>query len=249
MSDGPLQLDHAPIIEVVVDIECDLAPDFSLQAVEPSAVDAFRARYPKKSYQFVEQVSWAVTPEGSSQEHRRTLQALRFHDEADRQLVQVRATGFSFNRLAPYTSLDDYLPMIRLEWDIFCQVAKPVQVTGARLRYINRIELPSGPIEIAEYFTVGKSLPYADLTLTRIVNQFAAIEETTGATAKVTLADSHESPSNAVFILDIEAERQRSIEPDDWDSIEATLLELRGLKNRLFRGALTDSCIKLFQDP
>ena len=70
------------------------------------------------------------------------VQALQFLQDDERQLVQVRVQGFSFNRLAPYTSLDDYLPEIKRTWGLYVDLVKPVQVRQIRVRYINRILLP-----------------------------------------------------------------------------------------------------------
>ena len=50
---------------------------------------------------------------------KRAIQSLQFLHEDEKQLVQVMAQGFSFNRLAPYTSLDDYLPVIQRTWELF----------------------------------------------------------------------------------------------------------------------------------
>ena len=75
---------------------------------------------------------------------RRGIQALQFLHADEKQLVQVRAQGFSFNRLAPYTSLDDYLPEIERTWHLFVGLASPVQIRVVQLRYINRIPCRRG---------------------------------------------------------------------------------------------------------
>lgn len=90
----------------------------------------------------------------------RAIQALQFLQDDEKQLVQVRAQGFSFNRLASYTTLDDYLAEIQSVWELFTGLASPVQIRTIRLRYINRILLPltNGSVELEDYFEIGSSL-------------------------------------------------------------------------------------------
>ena len=71
--------------------------------------------------------------------------------------MQVRAQGFSFNRLAPYSGLDDYLPEIERTWSLYVDLASPVQIRAIRLRYINRILLPlaANTVDLDEYLKIG----------------------------------------------------------------------------------------------
>jgi uncharacterized protein (TIGR04255 family) len=56
------------------------------------------------------------------------LAAFQFLKNDEKQLVQFRNEGFSFNRLAPYTTLDDYLPQIKKNWEIYRIVAAPSEI-------------------------------------------------------------------------------------------------------------------------
>lgn len=247
MTNVPFPLDNAPIVEAVVDIECDLPVEFALSGAEQGAVEAFGARFPKKSYQFIDEVSFEVSPEGSQQRHRRELRAIRFQSGDDNELVQVRPTGYSFNRLAPYESLDVYLPTVEREWRVYSEFAQPIQVTGVRLRYINRIDLPPGRVQLDDYFRFGTAFPYDWLTLGRVTSQFVAVEEATQSLVRVMLTDVPGNDGGAPFVLDIEVEAKQDIDPADWPTIRDRILDLRRLKNAVFRGALTEKCLQLFQ--
>ena len=249
MPENPFHLDRAPIVEAVLDIECDLTPDFALPALEQEAVKAFAISYPLKSYQLINEFQFKQGPEGSSHEQKHRLQAIRFHSANERELIQIRNGGFSFNRLAPYDSLDAYLPMLKDAWITYLGLAKPVQVTGVRLRYINRIEIPGTRVELGDYFHVWKSLPEDDrFTLNGVLTRYTALEDKTGNEVKLTLTDAPEDIDAAVIILDIEVGDQSPTDPEDWAAIEAIIQELRKLKNDVFRGAVTDKCLQLFQD-
>jgi uncharacterized protein (TIGR04255 family) len=137
MNASNFKLSHAPIVEAVLDVDCDMAPAFDLTALEETSREAFQDRYPKFRTQFLEEhhiEQKAGQPPQVSV--RRRLQALQFLQEDQKQLVQVRMQGFSFNRLAPYTSLDDYLLEIERAWGLFASITSPVQIRAVRLRSI-----------------------------------------------------------------------------------------------------------------
>lgn len=114
---------------------------------------------------------------------RGALAAYQFVQSDGKQLVQVRAQGFSFNRLAPYTGFDDMLAEVERTWHLYVKIASPVQIRVIRLRYINRILLPlvEGRVELDEYLKVGPKLPDEDrLAFSGFLNQHLAIEKGTG---------------------------------------------------------------------
>ena len=47
MNDSELKLRNAPIVEAVLDIGCDMPPDFDLAALEGPSRDRFRDQYPE----------------------------------------------------------------------------------------------------------------------------------------------------------------------------------------------------------
>src|SRR5262245_14624718 len=107
------QLPRAPIVEEVIDIECDYPPGTPVAALEEAALEALKDRYPKFRRQFLQEHEFQTPPQGEPKHSvRQSVHALQFGADDEKQLVQIRAIGFSFNRLAPYTSLDDYLPEI-----------------------------------------------------------------------------------------------------------------------------------------
>src|SRR5450759_4716680 len=114
------QLRNPPIVEAVFDVDCDLPPGFDLAALEGPSRARFGDAYPKFHAQFVQEhriEAKADAPPNMST--RVAVQSLLFRHDDEKQIVQVRAQGFSFNRLAPYTSLDDYLPEIERTWRLY----------------------------------------------------------------------------------------------------------------------------------
>lgn len=251
MSESDLHLVRAPIVEAVLDIECDFAPGFDLLKLEEPGKQAFQGAYPKLSRQLIQEFKFAAKPDGPPESStRQAVQAFRFLHDDEKQLVQVRRTGYSFNRLAPYSSFDDYLPEIRRTWDIYRGFAEPVQVLALQLRYINRIHLPlSGArVELDDYFKNGPKLPEDDgFAFVGFLNQHVAVEENTGYVMTTVLTAQQQQGDKLPVIFDNAVRADVKAEPEDWEGMRVVLLALRDLKNRVFKATLTDKCLSLFQ--
>ncbi len=251
MSISHVKLLHPPIVEAVVDVDCDMPPTFDLATVQKPFGEALLDQYPKFHALFLEEARIEQKmdqPLQVSAQHR--LQALQFLKENEQQLVQVRMQGFTFNRLAPYTSLDDYLPEIKRVWGLFATIVAPIQIRAVRLRYINRIVLPltDGRVNLEDYLKVGPRLPDEDsLRLRSFLNQYSAMKMETGDRVDSVLTSQPPENDGLPILLDICVTSAATEEPTNWDWLVAKIQSLRGLKNRLFHNTLTEQCLNLFQ--
>ena len=244
-----LHLDHPPIIEAIVEINCDMPPSVDLLSVEESARQMFRDRYPKARRQFVESHQFSVEPSEAST--RPPIGALQFFAEDERQLVQVRSEGYSFNRLAPYSTLDAYLPEIERTWDLFNRLTHPLQIRRIALRYINRLLLPTdeaGRLELNDFLRISPRMPKEEsLMLTAFLNQHTAVDLSTGNEVNITLASRPIERRTAPMILDIGTANGETRVPNDWPGIRQVIGSLRQLKNDIFEKALTEQCLNLYR--
>lgn len=251
MTETELKLAKAPIVEAVLDINCDMPPTFDLAALEGAARDAFQAQYPKFRTRFLEQHRFeSMADEPTKHFAKRAIQALQFLHDDEKQLVQMRAQGFSFNRLALYTSLDDYLSEIQRTWEIFVGIASPVQIRVVQLRYINRILLPltDGRVELDKYFKLSPTLPDKNkLQFAGFLNQHTAVEVDTGRQVNIVLASQPPVKEKLSIIFDICVTSAGATAAKDWTWILAEIQSLRDLKNRIFRNTLTKKCLNLFR--
>ena len=251
MNDTKLKLAKSPIIEAVLDIECDLPPGQQLADLENVARERYRDRYPKFQTQLLQEHKIESKPrEEPKLSVRRGIQALQFLQEDGKQLVQVRNEGFSYNRLSPYTSFDDYLPEIQRCWQSYVELAAPVQIRIVRLRYINRILVPliDGRVELDNYLRTGPRLPdEKTLRLSGFVNQQSAIEFETGNRVNILLTALPPEGETLPVILDNSAAAMGPGEPKDWPWILSKVMALRELMNQVFRNSLSESCLHLFQ--
>ncbi len=252
MGENNFRLLEAPIIEAVLDIDCDMPPGREISTLEPAAHEKLRPQYTKVRRVFV-QTHQIETPLGEAPKFKlhQAVHGLQFLSEDEKQLVQFRAQGYSFNRLAHYTSLDDYLPEIERTWQIFVAVAAPVQIRSLRLRYINRLMLPmpeKTPLQLEEYLKVCPRLPDEEkLTFTGFLNQHTAVENGTGNQVHIILTNQPAENKKLPLILDITAENTAQSEVENWPCLLARIQALRVLKNRVFRNTLTEKCLNQYQ--
>lgn len=246
---------NAPIIEAVVDIDCDLPPDLDFEGLREKAGDLLRNRYPKFRQQFLQH--HVVSKEEGDVEPQlkvnKGLGAMQFLTDDELQLVQFRPNGFSFNRLAPYSSFDDYLPEIEAGWADFRKLCQPVVIRKIGIRMINRVKLPlaEGRVQLEEYLKVPPRLPEtgSPLIFHGLLEQHMAIDSE--SKNRVNIVKTTESPKDGFLplILDIDTFRPGEEAPSDWHDISCRLKSLRDLKNRIFQATLTDRCLNLFSQP
>jgi uncharacterized protein (TIGR04255 family) len=251
-EDPPLKLKNPPIVEAVVDIDCDLPPGFEVALLEKSSRPAYGDKYPNPKTQFLQEVKIETQQDGAPRAAatRSAVQALQFRSQDEKQIVQVRAQGFSFNRLAPYRGLDEYLPEIERTWRLYVDLVSPIQTRTIRLRYINRIDLPltGGQVELDDFFNISPRIPNEKgFKLAGFINQQTVVERDSGLCASWVLTSQPSVEDRAPVIFDITAWEAIAVDPGDWPKILHSIDALRDLKNRIFRNSLTPRCLDLFQ--
>jgi len=250
-DEAPLELPNAPIVEAILDVDCDMRPDFDFEGAVNSAADSFKPSYPvRRARHFTEH---EIKQDGTTEPQvsvKGGIDAAQFFTEDEKQLVQLRRQGFSFNRLAPYTSLDDYLREMERTWTIYADVVQPLTIRAIRLRYINRIMLPleDGQLNLDHYLQLGPRTPAGSrLALSNFMNRNSVIDHETGHQATVMLASEQPEADKLPLIFDITTTCASLPDSLEWRDIEPILQSLRELKNYLFEGTLTDECLELFQ--
>lgn len=241
-------LKNAPIVEAMIDVRVAASPAFrgeDFAAVQDEL---------KKSFPQVEErrgVSWQLALGGDQLKdespHRREqgVHAYFFRSQDGKDVAQFRVDGFTFNRLAPYTSWTEILPRAIELLEVYVSAAKPRSITRIATRYINRLRLPSN--RFADYLArPPRALPGVEGTMISFM-------ETTSTSADfgtaVNVAQALElpvaEPETPAVILDVDAFITGTFTPkvahirDQFDV-------LHELKNRVFFGLLTDSAVRLY---
>jgi uncharacterized protein (TIGR04255 family) len=246
------KLQRPPIVEAVVDIDCDLPPGFDLLTLEKKTRAKFADQYPIFRAQFFQELEIESVAEAEPKvAGRSAIQAFQCLHADEKQIVQIRPQGFSFNRLLPYSSLDDYLDEIARTWELYVDLASPVSIQAIRLRYINRIVLPmtAKGIDLDEYLKIGPRLPDEDgLFLSGFLIHQAAREKATGHEVNLVLTAQLPAADKLPIIVDVTVAAVQPMQDSlDWAQIAPVIASLRILKNHIFFNTLTDKCTQLFQ--
>ena len=252
MNEEYSKLANPPIVEAIVDFDCDVPPDKDLKSLEQSARETFHEHYPDAQPRYLQEVRVATGQDGAfNSSLQRSLQAWMFRTSDGKQLVQVRQSGFSFNRLAPYVGFDACLPLIEDAWRRYCELVELIVVREIRLRYINRILLPMGEVEKKglDYFLAVEAAPPAGTRLERsgFLTQYQATDPETRFRATVILASQPAEGGQLPVMFDNGVSANGEWGPSDWASLASVLESLRELKNRIFFQTVKPSCLEQFR--
>lgn len=240
-----------PIVEAVVDIDVEMRPGFVLVDAQDRLAAAFADGYPVTRTRQVE--THEIHPQSGSVgevRSRSALESLMFLQADEKQLLQARRRGFTFNRLAPYAGFNQYQAEIEHRWRQFRAVVDPLRVTAIRMRYINRIELPlvEGRVDLDQYLKIGPRAPIEDaFEFARFNSRSLMFEKRTGVQVGLSLASLPAVAGQLPLILDIETVLPEELESADLPNLADRLATLRVTRNRVFLASLGEKCLALFQ--
>jgi uncharacterized protein (TIGR04255 family) len=251
MPEESFHIENPPIVEVVLDIDCDFQPNFELRAAQSAILEAFKTEYPQHDERMLHetQIRQEKGAPPKVQLGRNALHSIQLFQEDRKQLVQFRENGYSFNRLAPYECLNTYLPEIERTWGVFNEIVRPVAVRRIALRTINRMLLPlkDGGIKLEDYFkTAPKLPPECALQFTGFLNQHMAVDPRTGYRVDIVLTTQNQEQNHLPVIFDINAFAAISSAISTWKHISDVVYDLRVLKNSVFYHTLTEKCLNLY---
>lgn len=256
MENTELKLTKAPIIEAVLDIDCDLPSGSTLADLQESAKTVFSDHYPVLTLQFFEEFQIDTQKDDKSQSSvRKGIQAIQFRRNDGKQIVQLRAQGFSFNQLAPYPTngLDDFLPQIRECWERYVELVRPVKIRQVRLRYINKIDIPLGEnrqVHADDFFTISPRLSKdSGLAISNFLHQYVVVDIESKNKAVIVFTNQELNPSGKVisFILDISVMNDETVDSLEWSNLTSRIYALRSLKNKVFTKTLTQKCLNQYR--
>jgi uncharacterized protein (TIGR04255 family) len=238
MVDHP-HLSQAPIVEALFDVKVTAAEGLAVEALEP-AKGMLAAEYPIAKRRFSMHTAFPLengrpVPAPAPERH---LLGHLFHDSEEKTIVQFRLDGFTFNRMAPYSSWDELFPRAMAAFQMYWELAKPVQIDRVAVRYINKLEMALPIRNMAEHLSALPPVPNG--LPTEVAECFSRIVIADSATEQMATITHSIEPSDDAFltaILDIDAFCERTTMPEDLSRIYEGL---RDLKNRAFFGCVTE---------
>jgi len=242
-------LQNAPITEAIVDFRVSLPRDF-----RPDRLREARERLAPDYPQTVERKGMEARLEfaGGQPKETRTrdlgFQGIWLKTEDQKTVAQFRVDGFTFNRLKPYTRWEQILPEALRLWSVYVELANPQSVTRIALRYINHMNLPSPGAELDDYIVTSPRLPPSVPQIrssfaTRLVLEYPERRMTANVIQVLEVGVETPAPS---LLFDIDVYRTGHFEVSE-TTMKEILGDLRGYKNEIFFGSLTERFVEAFE--
>jgi len=240
----------APISEAILDIAVKFAAPVDLARLE-AFQDAIRERYPVKRNRVLWQGQIRLEEERFAQEVQRGAQGFMFRSSDDRQVVQVRQDGFTFNWLKTYDRWEALRDEARPHWERYKETFGPEAITRLGLRYINRIEIPLPISDFREYIKTAPDIaPGLPQGLNALFMRLEIADMKRGLMAIVT--ETFQPPvddgKRLPFIFDIDIVCGATFEPSSpaiWEKLE----QMREYKNEIFFASMTEQAKAMFRSP
>jgi uncharacterized protein (TIGR04255 family) len=237
---------HAPITEAVIDIQAAASVPVE-QLVDAVAGDP--------SYPTVEKLLTASGEMmfGSEQNTFATARAEHVgylcKSGDGLHILQARSNGFTFSRLAEYSSWAEVSNEARRLWNKYRGVACPAAITRIALRYVNRLDIPLPVQDFSTYLRTGPQLsPDLPQGLSGYFMQLQLpMPNVQGACIiHQTIIEPPALPNTVSVVLDIDVYRTAGLAANEVD-LWAQLEQLRHEKNHVFESCITDEARRLFQ--
>jgi len=236
-------LSHAPIAEAII--------DFRVLRRNEIAADRFAGlessigrEYNRSSLMQSIQARFGIEA-GRPVEPTQSHAAMGWMYHAATTIAQYRVDGFTFSKLEPYTTWEEVFGEALRLWDIYIEIAQPLEISRVAVRYINRLRFPA-PADLGEYLEAPPTLPSP---IPQRIREFLirAVVDDPERDLSAILIEALESPEPDTIqvLLDIDAFKQAAFAPGD-PSIGQTFEQLRTLKNQIFFASITEKTVEMY---
>jgi uncharacterized protein (TIGR04255 family) len=244
-------LPRAPIVEAVIDIRSHAAGTFEEAAVrqflEPR-LDGYEYLDTQRAVQH--ELTFEVTKPPRQMFKDLGLKGLRFRSADQKSIAQFNRDGFIHSRLEPYSDWTSFSGEGLRLWEIFKELAQPVEINRIGLRFISRIELPLSVARLDDYIKPAPETP-RDLELPFVGFMHHDTLAVPGYPYAINLIRTIQPPqaetrANSGLILDIDVFTTQGLEIEG-TGLARILEEMRWLKNKAFFGSVTEKALEAFQ--
>ncbi len=236
-----------PIVEAV--IEFQFVPGQPWDITVPGIMyEKVRKEFPEKKeqVQFISDIK--ALKEGVGQQIS-TSQRMQFIRSDNSALLQISRNIFTVNHLKPYSTWDNFKPLILKNLKLYVDVVKPKGLKRLGLRYINKIEFKNAPFELTDYFNY---YPFIPKNIPQLHEQYNCQVEIPFNSRRdllrlATGSTNPEAPNKIAILLDLDyimmkPETVNIEEFPEWLENAHTVIE------ETFEACITDKCRKLFEE-
>jgi uncharacterized protein (TIGR04255 family) len=242
MARPRVHLNNAPIVEAVIDLRVIRREGISAEAfanvnlgtiyTQSTQLQAMQARFGFES-------GGAVTPTT-------VTSVLGWQYQGDGYVAQFRLDGFTLSKLEPYSDWDQVFAEARRLWGLYISLARPLEISRAAVRYINRLRVPA-PADLRQYLEAPPTLPPP---IPQVLREFLCrvlVDDTRrGLSAYLVQAlEPSLDQSSLSILLDIDAFRDVSLQPED-PILPELFGQLRALKNEIFYASVTENTVEMY---
>lgn len=240
----------APIVEAVIDIRARATVPFE----ESSVRSHLETRL--NGYGFLDsqrEIRHELQVKGGKPSGQKLIdlwKGLRFQSTDEKHIAQFNRDGFVFSRLEPYKDWRQLSSEGLKLWEVFKELAHPIEIHRIGLRFINRIFLPPGELRFEDYIQPAPISPAGmNLPFYRFIHHdtLAVPGHPYAVNVIRTIQSPEESGGPGVaLILDIDVSTSQVFGLDE-ALLAQRLNEMRWLKNKIFSGSISHKTKELFQ--
>lgn len=190
----------------------------------------------------------------SGLQYRQVLAKVQLVTKDGTRSVGVGRDSLSVHTLRPYQlqseegsgGWDEFKPRISKALDAYWEVAQPKGVRRVGVRYINKLVIPSGSIELEDYLACG--LPQTTALPETVSNFVSRVEYAFPGPVRLILTLGTVPPSREAvqeLLVDLDVIRENAEPLDQCQAISA-VEELRTRGRQVFESVITDKARRLF---
>ena len=148
--------ERPPIVEALIDIQIEPQAGSDILEVDKRLTELL-PDYPHKKKTESVKGRFDVDQEPTASVEKSRVGSV-FLSTDKKQILQVQLDRFTFSRLAPYRAWEDLKSEANRLWDIFQSVNSSKRIGRVAVRYINRLDFPSGTVEFSDYLKTHPSI-------------------------------------------------------------------------------------------
>jgi uncharacterized protein (TIGR04255 family) len=238
-------LPNAPIVEAVIDFRVSpqeqsksdtfagLSESIGARYTQNSLLQSIGARFGIENGQLVNAVDMPTT--------------VGWRYQSENEIAQFRFNGFTFSKIAPYTTWDKVFGEACRLWGVYVEACDPKQVSRVAVRYINRMRLDA-PADLHQYLESPPSLPAPmPQTIREFLSRVQVEDRNRGASAVIVQVLEPQVDSSVMSVLlDIDAFRDVNMTPND-PTMLSIFQQLRELKNEIFFASITEKTAEMYE--
>ena len=241
-------LSRAPIVEAVMEVTARAEAAWD----EASITEQFKPRLPEypgiqSQHSIRHEFKFAADAQAEQAVHKMGWRGLRC-ETADRlHIAQFYRDRFTFSRLKPYQSWEQFRQEGLRLWGLYNEIARPSEIQRIGLRFINRIEFSQDDVKLEDFLENPPKTPRdMEVPFEGFLhhNTLAVPGHPYGINVIQTVQPSQGAEAWGV-ILDIDVFTTGPTV--NRDSLEQHLTKMRWLKNKVFFGSITSKTLELIK--